>query len=73
MKSIFNSLKEAQEKKTHLAYYVESKHIFYALWKIIVRDKRVTDVDVIDFSRSAPAHSILSLFFSLAISQRCKN
>lgn len=37
-----------KEEKTHLGYYVESKHIFYALWKIIVRDKRVI-VDAIDF------------------------
>lgn len=34
VKSIFNSLKEEnqrKEEKTHLGFYVESKHIFYAL------------------------------------------
>lgn len=54
VKSIFNSLKEEnqrKEEKTHLGFYVESKHIFYALWKIIVRDKRVIVVDAIDFLR----------------------
>jgi hypothetical protein len=34
-------MRRMEEEKTHFENYVESKHIFYALWKIIVRDKRV--------------------------------
>lgn len=44
-KSIFNSLKEEsrqkRRKKLIRSDYAERKHIFYALWEIMVRDKGV--------------------------------